>query len=55
MNYSKRELLGMLLGAWAWDVRWLRPMVFRFDGRCPDGRSRYVNRISRHVEVSDRG
>lgn len=47
MNYSRRALVGMWLQRWAI----LHPLLLRLDahGVLPDGRRRYVNRISGHL------
>lgn len=50
MRYSIRERIGMRLE----QCRALRPFILQYDGEAPNGRARYVNRISRHVLVLDR-
>lgn len=47
MPYPRRELVGMWLQKWTI----LHPLLLRLDkdGILPDGRRRYVNRVSGHL------
>lgn len=49
MPYHKRELIGMWLQKW----KFLHPILLKVDGDgiAPEGRTRYVNRVSRHLVV----
>lgn len=51
MPYSRRALIGMWLERWTI----LHPWLLRLDahGILPDGRRRYVNRISRHLVMKE--
>lgn len=53
MNYSRRALIGMWLQRWTI----LHPLLLKpegyNDGWTPDGRRRYVNRVSRHLVMKD--
>lgn len=50
MKSSLRERIGIRLERY----RLLHPFILQYDGEAPNGRARYVNRISRHVLVIDR-
>jgi hypothetical protein len=45
MSMGWRERLGI----WLQRVGWFDRVLLRYDGETPDGRSRYVNRVSRHT------
>lgn len=49
MPYKRRELIGMWLQKW----KFLHPLLLESDGTHPDGRRRYVNRLSRHLIMED--
>ena len=49
MPYRKRELLGMWLQKW----KFLHPWLLELHGQHPDGRRRYVNRVSGHLAMED--
>lgn len=52
MPYHKRELIGMWLQRWTI----LHPLllVLDGDGYAPNGRRRYMNRVSRHLVMKDK-
>lgn len=53
MPYRRRELIGMWLQKWPI----LHPLLLvpegYNEGWCPDGRRRYVNRVSRHLVMKE--
>lgn len=51
MSYPLRERIGMWLQRWTI----LHPFLLRLDahGVLPDGRRRYVNRVSRHLVMKE--
>ena len=53
MPYSRLELIGMWLQKWSF----LHPLLLvpegYNDGWCPDGRRRYMNRLSGHLVMKE--